>query len=159
MLDLPSKCLKLFFSLTILFSLMYNASAQTGKDDVIYMTVNASFYCHGSKSCTVKSKGVTATGEKVREGIIAVDPKVIPLRRTIEIVEPEIVAGVYRSSDTGGKRIKGKFIDVWVPTQHQAIKFGIIKNIKLKIYPKGITEDDVRKRLKEKENDVSETIQ
>lgn len=155
MLDLPSKCFKVIFSLTFLFFLLYTVPAQTGKNDVVEITVSASFYCHGSPQCKIKGKGLTATGERVRDGIIAVDPKVIPLRRTIEIVKPESLAGMYRSSDTGGKRIKGKFIDIWVPTQKRAMRLGIVKNIVLKVYPK-----DYKSEVnKEKATDVSKTVE
>jgi len=162
MLDLPSKTLKVIFSLTILFVLMYNVKAQTGKNDTVEMIVSASFYCHGSQQCKIKGSGLTATGEKVRKGLIAVDPKVIPLRRTVEILEPEHLAGLYRSSDTGGRRIKGRFIDIWVPSQKEAVRLGIVKNIVLKVYPKGYKTpekiENINNKEVEKEKDVSERI-
>lgn len=147
MLDLPSKCRKIVFSLTFVCVLLYSVSAQTGKKDYVeYSEVSASFYCHGSPNCTVKSKGITATGTKVKRGTIAVDPKVIPLRRTIQIVEPESIAGWYVSEDTGGKRIKGKFLDIWVPTQKEAMQKGLYKkNIVLRVYPKGFKKEDLEK--------------
>ena len=138
MLDLPSKCSKAFFSLTILVVLMYSCFAQVANKSVEHKNIVASFYCHGSKQCKIVGKGITATGLKVRNGIIAVDPMVIPLRRHVEIVEPKSLAGMYFSADTG-RDIKKNRIDVWVSSQKEAMKLGKIKNVVLRVYPKGYT--------------------
>lgn len=63
--------------------------------------------------------GITATGEEVREGIIAVDPGVIPLGTKIEIKE----MGVFTAEDTGGK-IKGNRIDIYFNSKKEAKDFG-----------------------------------
>ncbi|HNC56729.1 MAG TPA: 3D domain-containing protein [Leptospiraceae bacterium] len=132
--------MKIIFSLTLLLFMFYNSRAQVGKEDFKTITVSASFYCHGSPSCKVKGSGKTATGDKVREGVIAVDPKVIPLKSKVEILEPEILKGSYTALDTGGGRIRGKFIDVWVSSQKEAVKKGIIKRVVLRVYPKNYKE-------------------
>lgn len=62
---------------------------------------------------------VTATGEEVREGIIAVDPDVIPLGTKVEIKE----MGVFTAEDTGGK-IKGNKIDIYFDSKKEAKDFG-----------------------------------
>ena len=133
-MDLQSKYRKVIFCLLLMLSLMYSVNAQVGKEDFTTLIGVASFYCHGSKQCKIVGKGITATGNKVSKGIIAVDPKVIPLRRYVEIVKPESLAGMYRSLDTGKRIIKNR-IDIWVPTQREAIELGI-KKVVLRIYPK-----------------------
>lgn len=132
--------------------MLYTCSAQVGKSDIKEMIVTASFYCHGSKACKIVGKGITATGDRVRKGLIAVDPKIIPLRRHVEIIEPKNIAGMYYSADTG-KDIKKQRVDIWVPSQKEAVKLGKIKNVVLRIYPK-----DYKVDLK-KEEDVSKTIE
>jgi 3D (Asp-Asp-Asp) domain-containing protein len=64
-------------------------------------------------------RGKTASGEKVRQGIIAADPKVLPLGSKVEIKG----MGVFVVKDTG-RHIKGRRIDIWMPSVHQARKFG-----------------------------------
>ena len=62
---------------------------------------------------------VTATGEEVRVGIIAVDPDVIPLGTRIEIKD----MGFFTAEDTGGK-IEGNRIDIYFDSKKEAKEFG-----------------------------------
>lgn len=78
--------------------------------------------------------GITRTGVWVHRGIIAVDPKVIPLGSIVEIKAGDY-SGIYTAMDTG-TLIKGKIIDVYVPDFEEAIRFGR-KKIKLRILRKG----------------------
>ena len=64
--------------------------------------------------------GTTATGIPVGPGIVAVDPSVIPLGTRMTI--PGYGEGV--AADTGGAII-GARIDVWVPTEAQAVTWGV----------------------------------
>jgi 3D (Asp-Asp-Asp) domain-containing protein len=75
-------------------------------------------------------KGRTATGEQVRQGFIAADPKVLPLGTMVHI-EAGKYTGVYRVADTGG-RIRGNRIDIYVPNAKEAKLFGR-KRIKVKV--------------------------
>jgi 3D (Asp-Asp-Asp) domain-containing protein len=61
----------------------------------------------------------TATGEEVREGIIAVDPGIIPLGTKVEIKD----MGVFTAEDTGGK-IKGNRVDIYFNSKEEAEDFG-----------------------------------
>lgn len=61
----------------------------------------------------------TATGKEVREGIVAVDPDVIPLGTKIEIKD----IGIFTAEDTGGK-IKGNRIDIYFDSKEEAEEFG-----------------------------------
>jgi 3D (Asp-Asp-Asp) domain-containing protein len=61
----------------------------------------------------------TATGKEVFEGIIAVDPKVIPFGTVLEIKD----MGYFIAEDCGGK-IKGNRIDIYFSSKEEAKKFG-----------------------------------
>lgn len=70
--------------------------------------------------------GITFTGIKARNGIIAVDPDVIPLgsRVYVEIRSKYPDYGFALAADTGGA-IKGNIIDVYLDTQQQVYDWGI----------------------------------
>ena len=65
------------------------------------------------------TNSTTATGAKVQEGIVAVDPDMIPLGTEIEIKG----MGIFVAEDTGGK-IKGNRIDIYFDTKQEAKEFG-----------------------------------
>lgn len=62
---------------------------------------------------------ITATGKTAVKGIIAVDPKIIPLGTTVEIKD----IGVFTADDRGGK-IKGNRIDIFFNSKEEAMDFG-----------------------------------
>lgn len=68
--------------------------------------------------------GITSTGINLKENpdakVIAVDPKLIPLNSVVYLEG----YGYYIAGDTGGA-IKGKKIDVFVPTEEEAVNFGV----------------------------------
>jgi 3D (Asp-Asp-Asp) domain-containing protein len=66
--------------------------------------------------------GRTATGQGVRRGLIAADPRVLKLGSKVYI-SAGAWSGNYTVSDTGGA-IKGKRIDIWVPGCSEARRFG-----------------------------------
>jgi len=90
-------------------------------DDRDLLDFHATAYC---------LKGRTASGEHVRPGIIAADPRVLPLGTVVHLRAGRYT-GTYTVLDTGG-RIRGRLIDVYVPTQKEAIQFGRQK-VKIKI--------------------------
>jgi len=61
-------------------------------------------------------------GHGVRRGIIAADPRVLRLGSTITI-NGGGYSGSYLVSDTGS-RVKGKKIDIWMPSCSEARRFG-----------------------------------
>lgn len=67
-------------------------------------------------------RGRTASGAPVRTGIVAADPRVLPLGSKIR-VEAGRYSGDYLVADTGGA-VKGKKIDIWIPTSREAMRFG-----------------------------------
>lgn len=99
------------------------ASTQSGKT----MTVSATAYTAYCAGCS----GTTATGIDLRSNpnqkVIAVDPSVIPLGSKVWVEGyGEAIAG-----DTGGA-IKGNKIDVFIPSQGEALQWGR-KNITIKV--------------------------
>ena len=67
-------------------------------------------------------KGRTATGGNVRRGIVAADPRVLPLGTRI-YMNAGPYSGTYVVADTGGA-VRGRILDVWVPNQAEAMRFG-----------------------------------
>ena len=66
--------------------------------------------------------GRTATGVAVARGMIAADPRVLPLGSRVRI-EAGSYSGEYIVTDTGGA-VKGHRIDIWTPTTRDAMRFG-----------------------------------
>jgi len=79
-----------------------------------------------SKWCS----GRTALNTKPRWGVVAVDPRVIPLGSKIYIKN----MGWFTAEDTGGI-VKGKRIDIYYPTRKEALRFGV-KKLNIKVIPK-----------------------
>ena len=74
--------------------------------------------------------GITKSGVPVVQGHVAADPKVIPLGSTI-YVESASRGGIYQVTDTG-RLIKGKIIDIFIPSYKESIEFGR-RNVKVKV--------------------------
>ncbi|QNU67190.1 DUF348 domain-containing protein [Ruminiclostridium herbifermentans] len=72
--------------------------------------------------------GITATGVKARKGIIAVDPKVIPLGTRVYVEVPGKAAdyGYAVAADTGSA-IKGNKIDVYLDSDSAVEAWGVKK--------------------------------
>ena len=70
---------------------------------------------------------ITAIGTKIRRGVIAVDPRVIPLRTRVYVEG----YGFATAEDTGGA-IKGNKIDVVMDTKAQSRNWGV-RNVKIYI--------------------------
>jgi 3D (Asp-Asp-Asp) domain-containing protein len=67
-------------------------------------------------------RGRTATGAAPTQGIIAADPRVLPLGSRVRI-EAGSYSGEYLVADTGGA-VRGKRIDIWTPSTRDAMRFG-----------------------------------
>lgn len=67
-------------------------------------------------------QGRTATGSGVRRGIVAADSRILPLGTRIQISAGSY-SGTYTVADTGGA-VKGRILDVWVPSCAEAVRFG-----------------------------------
>ena len=67
-------------------------------------------------------RGKTASGRMVSRGLIAADPRLLPLGSRVRLEHPGYT-GEYLVADTGGK-IRGKHIDIWTPSSREAMRFG-----------------------------------
>ena len=67
-------------------------------------------------------RGKTASGQYVSRGLIAADPRVLPLGTRVRL-DAGAWSGEYLVADTGGA-IKGRKIDIWTPTSREALQFG-----------------------------------
>jgi len=67
-------------------------------------------------------RGKTASGRMVSRGLIAADPRLLPLGSRVRLEHPGY-SGEYLVADTGGK-IRGKRIDIWTPSSREAMRFG-----------------------------------
>lgn len=67
-------------------------------------------------------RGQCASGAYVRRGVIAADPRVIPLGSVVQISTPGYT-GVYIVEDTG-RLIKGNIVDLWMGSYSEARIFG-----------------------------------
>jgi 3D (Asp-Asp-Asp) domain-containing protein len=76
----------------------------------------------GFKATAYCLRGRTANGGGVRRGIVAADPRVLPLGTRV-YVSAGAWSGNYTVTDTGGA-IKGRILDIWVPSCGEAMKFG-----------------------------------
>ncbi len=68
-------------------------------------------------------QGRTRRGNLVRDGIIAVDRKLFPLGRDVDLFIGRSKYGRFLADDTGGV-IKGGIIDVWMADCKAARRFG-----------------------------------
>jgi 3D (Asp-Asp-Asp) domain-containing protein len=75
-------------------------------------------------------KGRTATGIPVVTGMIAADPRVLPLGTLVHI-KAGTYTGTYKVQDTG-YHIKGNRVDIYVANRAEAIRFGR-RRIKLRV--------------------------
>lgn len=91
-------------------------------------TYSYSYYLDVVATCYGQADGstgtITATGTQAREGVIAVDPRVIPLGTKTYVTSSYRDLGVCYAEDTGGF-IKGNRIDVYLNgTLQQLLEFG-----------------------------------
>jgi len=68
-------------------------------------------------------EGRTASGRKAKPGIVAADPKVLPVGSRIRISDAGEYSGVYTVADTG-RAIKGHELDIYIANDAAARRFG-----------------------------------
>lgn len=78
--------------------------------------------------------GITSSGVLAATGIIAADPKVLPIGSIIEI-DAGNYSGIYTVMDTGSA-VKGERIDIFIPSYEEALLFGTRK-VAVKILRRG----------------------
>ena len=67
-------------------------------------------------------RGRTASGRPVAKGLIAADPRHLPLGSRVRL-EAGAYSGEYLVADTGAL-VRGRRIDIWTPTSREAMRFG-----------------------------------
>ncbi len=87
-------------------------------------------------------RGRTASGRQVARGLIAADPKVLPLGSRVRL-DAGFLSGDYLVADTGGA-VRGKRIDIWTPTSREAFRFGR-RSIKLTVLSYGPKRSSLKK--------------
>jgi 3D (Asp-Asp-Asp) domain-containing protein len=86
-------------------------------------------------------RGRTASGLPVAKGLIAADPRVLPLGSRVRL-EAGGYSGEYLVADTGGL-VKGRRIDIWTPSSREAMRFGR-RTVKLTVLSLGGKKRPVR---------------
>jgi 3D (Asp-Asp-Asp) domain-containing protein len=79
-------------------------------------------------------RGRTASGKPVAKGMIAADPRVLPMGSRIRL-EAGPYSGEYLVADTGGA-VRGKRIDIWTSSTREARRFGR-RSVKLSVLSYG----------------------
>jgi len=93
------------------------------------LTMTATAYDLSYESCGKRpgqrGYGITASGMYAQRGVVAVDPRVIPLgtKLYIETADGSFVYGNAVAGDTGGA-IKGNKIDLFMDTRAECMQFG-----------------------------------
>jgi 3D (Asp-Asp-Asp) domain-containing protein len=80
-------------------------------------------------------EGKTASGAQTRKGIVAADPKVLPLGSRIRVSDAGAYDGEYVVHDTG-PAIKGQEIDIYMPNDAEAKRFGR-RSVKVEVLSRG----------------------
>jgi 3D (Asp-Asp-Asp) domain-containing protein len=83
------------------------------------LTMHASAYEPGPRSCGPSANGTTSCGLRAGYGVVAVDPRVIPLGSRLYVEG----YGLAIAGDTG-RAIKGNRIDLGFNTYREAMRFG-----------------------------------
>jgi 3D (Asp-Asp-Asp) domain-containing protein len=102
-------------------------------------------------------RGRTASGRPVARGVIAADPRVLPIGTRV-LVEAGAWSGEYVVADTGGA-VRGRRIDIWTPTSGEAMRFGrrAVKLTVLEVGGKRARTAPARQRLVNSPNASSST--
>jgi 3D (Asp-Asp-Asp) domain-containing protein len=68
-------------------------------------------------------EGTTASGKETRDGIVAADPRILPLGTRIRVSDAGAYSGEYEVADTG-REIKGQELDIYIRNGAEAKRFG-----------------------------------
>ena len=105
------------FAIAVLFAALVPAAseARPHSKPVRTMWMTATAYCQ---------HGTTQSGAQTQPGMIAADPRVLPVGSVVRIESPDpAYSGTYTVMDTGAK-VKGRTVDIFVPSCARAKKFG-----------------------------------
>ncbi len=102
---------------------------------LVYQPLDPSMIWHPFEATAYCDYGFTASGVYVREGIVAGDPRILPLGSQIDIKIDDEVLEKHDVMDTGGA-IKGYIIDIWMHTCEEAVAFGR-REVKVRVRKQG----------------------
>ena len=68
-------------------------------------------------------RGTTRSGAHTRAGIVAADPRLLPVGSVVRINTPKAYAGIYTVMDTGAA-VKGRTLDIFIADCERARRFG-----------------------------------
>jgi rare lipoprotein A len=68
-------------------------------------------------------RGTTRSGIRAQRGVVAADTRILPLGTRIKVRNAGRYSGTYTVADTGSK-VRGRHIDIFMPSRQQARKFG-----------------------------------
>jgi 3D (Asp-Asp-Asp) domain-containing protein len=97
----------------VIFIVCGRVDAATRRAHPRVMRMSATAYC---------LKGRTSNGDRVRRGMVAADPRLIPPGTVLRVVGSR-ASGIYTVSDRGGS-IKGRELDIFMPNCRAARQFG-----------------------------------
>jgi len=99
---------------------------------VQWQTFIATAYCPCPLCCGSNADGITACGDKAREGVtVAADWEILPEGTIIEI------EGIgYRLVQDTGSLIKGHRIDIYFDSHEEALEFGV-QEVKVRVVKEG----------------------
>jgi len=115
----PAKSTRLGSRSGWLYSHQFQLASRGELADYPAMDMEATAYEPSPISCGPHANGITATGMRAVYGVVAVDPRVIPLGSRLYVEG----YGYAIAADTGSA-IKGNRIDLFYPTYREAIQFG-----------------------------------
>ncbi len=88
-------------------------------------------------------RGRTASGQFTRPGVLAADPRVLPIGTVVHL-EAGPYTGIYTVLDTGGK-VKGKKVDIYCATYAEAIRFGR-RSVRVRVIAPAKSTEGISKR-------------
>jgi 3D (Asp-Asp-Asp) domain-containing protein len=128
------------FVVPVALLLVTAAEAYTKPRHPPALRMTATAYC---------DRGKTKAGVHVREGIVAADPRRLPLGSRVRIVAPgRAHAGTYVVADTGSE-IKGRDLDIFMPSCRAAKTFGK-KIVSVQVLKRGDGAKDAREEVQKR---------
>lgn len=110
-------------------------SPQPAPDDTAHAPPPAKVETASFEVTAYSIEGKTAQGTRSREGVVAADPRVLPLGSRVRIVDAGEYSGEYVVEDTG-RAIKGHELDLYLADDAEAKRFGR-KTLKVEILGRG----------------------
>src|ERR1035438_10127378 len=136
--------LRILFAALVAFTLLRPASASPPSSGVRRRPTIRYFI-----ATAYSVEGTGASGKWSHPGTVAADRKVLPLNSRIRVYGAGRYSGDYTVEDTGGK-VDGHHIDVYMPSQADAKKFGRqrVRVVVLKYGDDEVSPPDPQQRLR-----------